>query len=367
MDFEPLSPPWIAEETPFGPKFLFKSAPKPPAAPDPAKTAAAQTASNKETAYWNAVLNNVNQFTPYGSLTYEQTGGGKQYNMDAYNKAMDAYNAPVQYQRTFNPATGVYERKAIGGKRTMPKMADFLISDAPPQFTSRINLTPEQQKIYETQTAQQQNLLDLGGEQMGRIGAAVSTPYSFSGIPALYGEGDLEGARKATEEAVFSRLNPQFQRDEEAMRSQLINQGVLPGSAAYNEAIGRLDRAKTDARMQAVLAGGNEAQRLFNQSLASRQQGITEYNTQRNAPLNEYIALTSGTQVQNPQFSNTSYQGAAPVDYAGLVNQDYQNRMGQYNAKVGQQNSLMNGLFGLGGSFLGGPGVGTKMLGFLGL
>lgn len=45
-----------------------------PEAPDPAKTAAAQSASNKETAIAQAGLNMTNQKTPYGSLNYKQIG-----------------------------------------------------------------------------------------------------------------------------------------------------------------------------------------------------------------------------------------------------------------------------------------------------
>lgn len=47
------------------------SAPKPP---DPEKTAAAQSASNRETAITQAGLNMTNQKTPYGNLTYNQIG-----------------------------------------------------------------------------------------------------------------------------------------------------------------------------------------------------------------------------------------------------------------------------------------------------
>lgn len=357
----PLGHPFYIEAGKFRPRFCFKSSPKAPAAPDPKETAAAQTATNKETAYWNAVLNNVNQITPYGNLTYAQTGGGKQYNMDAYNKALAAWNSqPLTTSQTSN---GVNSYQGGGGSSSVtvdrgpaPKLEDFLIGDSPPQFTSTITLSPEQQKIYDTQTQQEQYLLDLGGEQLQRIRDSVSTPYSFSGIPSLYGEGDLNAARTATEDAIYSRLNPQFARDEEALRTRLANQGIFAGSEAYGTELDRFNQMKNDARMQAVLAGGDEAQRLFNQSLAARQQGITEYNTQRNAPLNEYIGLTSGTQVQNPQFNNTNMGGAAPVDYANLVNQNYQNQMAQYNANVAGRNSTTNALFGLGGSFLGGVG-----------
>ncbi len=45
------------------------------------------------------------------------------------------------------------------------------------------------------------------------------------------------------------------------------------------------------------------------------------------------------------------------MDYAGLVNQNYQNQLGQYNAKTAQGNSTQSALFGLGGSFLANGGA----------
>jgi hypothetical protein len=47
---------------------------KPPPAPDPTMVANAQTASNKSTAITQQNLNSVDQKTPYGNLTYNQTG-----------------------------------------------------------------------------------------------------------------------------------------------------------------------------------------------------------------------------------------------------------------------------------------------------
>jgi hypothetical protein len=68
-----------------------QKAPKPP---DPEKTAAAQTKSNIATAVATANLNNVNQTTPFGSLTYEVVGT----NADGTPKyqATQSLSAPVQ-------------------------------------------------------------------------------------------------------------------------------------------------------------------------------------------------------------------------------------------------------------------------------
>ena len=49
-------------------------APSPPAPPDPQDTAAAATGTNIATATANTIGGQVDQVTPYGNLTYDQTG-----------------------------------------------------------------------------------------------------------------------------------------------------------------------------------------------------------------------------------------------------------------------------------------------------
>lgn len=331
---------------------------KTPKAPSPEAQAAAQTATNKETAYWNAVLNNVNQITPYGNLTYEQTGGGKQYNMDAYNAALASYNQALAN-------TG-----KKGGSRVtpaMPKMSDFLISDAPPQFTSTISLSPEQQQILDSQNRQNIAMNQLGEQQIGRISDAVSSPYSYAGIQnALPTSGDIMAQQMRAEEALMSRINPQFAQQEEALRTRLINQGIGQGSQAYQREMESFNQAQNDARMQAVLAGQQYGTAAQNQALQRRLQEIDEYNAQRNAPLNEYIGLTSGTQIVNPQFQSTGYGGIQPFDIAGAMRNYYSNQQ----AAANNQQSAMGSLFGLGGAALGSAGMlgglGASGGGFLG-
>jgi hypothetical protein len=358
---------------------MGKSSPSTPEPPDPKETAAAQTASNKETAYWNAMLNNVNQITPYGNLTYTQTAGGPQYNMDAYNKAMEAYqaNPGTSTPTATNGAllltngnvkvgSGINARilsradaekegyfSGSGGSANMPQMSDFKTSDLAPQFTSEIKLTPEAQSILDKQLYGQNALAQLGNDQLGRIQESAATPFSFADAPAVFGGGDTAAAQAKAEEAIYSRLNPQFAQDEEAMRSRLINQGIGQGSEAYNREMDTFNQAKNDARMQAVLSGQQYASGLLGDSLTRRNQAIEEYTTQRNAPLNEYNAFTSGSQVQNPSFSSAGYQGAQGVDYASLVNNQYQAQLAAANAKTASNNSAMSSLMGLGGSFLG--------------
>lgn len=368
---------------------MGKKSPQAPAAPDPVATAAAQTQQNKDTAYWNAVLNNVNQITPYGTLTYKQTGGGQQYDQAAYDKALAAYNAggvgtqkkisSVLYSgkqlRGYRLDDGtivddttnrfnVGDAYSIGGSRgAAPKLEDYKLEETPPEFTSTVALSPEQQALYNSQVQQQQQLMDLGGRQISRIQESANAPFSFAGVGNEVRAEDVLQAQRSAEEALMSRMNPQFARDEEALRTRLINQGIAQGSEAYNREMEQFGQAKNDARTQAILNAQRFGGTAQEQALQRRNQAIQEYTTQRNAPLNEYIGFTSGTQVQNPQFQSTGYQGAAPVDYAGLVNNKYAADMNAYNAKVASRNANMGALGSLAGTALS-AGMGGGLFGF---
>jgi len=285
-----------------------KKAPKAPAAPDPVATAAAQTATNKETAIANAQLGMINQYTPYGNLIYSKRGVS---------------------------AEGI------------------------PEYDSRITLSPEQQQLLNMQNQGDIGTYQLGLNQLGRISNSVNTPFSYDGI-ASYGEQDQTAAAQRAEEAIMSRLNPQFQRDEEALRTRLINQGIGQNSEAYNREMERFNQTKNDARMQGILAGQQYGNAELQAALQRRQQAIQEYTTQRNAPLNEYSALTSGTQIQNPQFQSSQSGNMQPVDYAGMVNNQYNANLGAYNSQVASNNSARGSFLGTLGS-LGGAWIASDI------
>ncbi len=303
---------------------MGKKSPKAPAAPDPVATAQAQAAMNKETAIANAQLGNVDQYTPYGSLVYTQTGGNPVYNEEAYAKAMDAYSKSLE-NYTITQTTNRFGRTRTSKPEIpqAPKREDFLISKGDvPKFTSRITLSPEQQRLLDLTQQGDLGTAQLGLDQLGRISQSVSTPFSYAGLPS-YGETDQTAAAARAEEALMARMNPQFQRDEEALRTRLINQGIGQGSQAYQREMESFNQARNDARTQAIISGQQFGSRELADALMRRNQGIQEYTTQRNAPLNEYIALTGGTQIQNPQFASAGSGGIKPVDYTGLVGDQY--------------------------------------------
>jgi hypothetical protein len=189
----------------------------------------------------------------------------------------------------------------------------------------------------------------------------VQTSLDLIGIAKMPVNAGMTG-----QEAIMSRLNPSLARQRTTTETNLINQGLRPGTEAYDNAIRSLGEQETDARTQAVLQGLNldigANQQGFGQQIeaakfgnVAQQQALAEAIQLRQLPLNEITALMSGSQIQNPQFG--AYSGAtvnaAPV-FAGAQAQG-QFDANKYNQQVSQANAQTAGMYSLGGAALGAP------------
>lgn len=260
-----------------------KSGPSPP---DPMETAQAQQQANAEAVRESALVNQIGQVTPYGTVRYEGEVGSP-------------------------------DRKQI------------------------VELGAGQQRVLDAQTGIAGTLGDLGLTQAQALGGQLGQPFSLGGLGQMSTGMD---ARNAAESALLGRLEPMMARDEDALRNRLANQGITQGSEAYSNAMSDFSQGRNDARLAAVAAAGGEQSRQFGMDQAARQQQISELLTQRQQPINELAALLQGapaiTTVQPNQSAQYSLQ--AP-DIMGAT-------MAQYNAKAANDASKMGGLYGLGGA-----------------
>lgn len=270
-----------------------------PAAPDPAETAKAQGAVNKETALAQGALNRLNQVTPYGNVTYKETG----------------------YDTTAKT----------------------------PTYTQTTSLSPEQQKLFDINQALNLQMGNTAQSQLNRLQTSLSQPISYDNAPALMSGADQATQAKA-EQALLSRINPQLDQDRQKLEARLAAQGLSLNSEAYDKAMDSYNRQANDARMQATLQGINYGMSSAQMQNAARQQSIQEAASIRNQPLNEISALMSGTQVQLPQFSTVPQVSMQTPDYQGAANLQYQGQLANWNAQQQSNNAMMGGLFGLGGS-----------------
>lgn len=193
---------------------------KTPKAPDPAATAAAQGSWNSFTAQQQQAMNMTNQNSPWGSLTYDQTGS---------QTIIDPNGKPVEM----------------------------------PRYTANTTLSPQQQSIYDQSQDAELNLATIANEQSGRVGEILNNPFEFNNSDAEQWSYDLASPR----------ILQQQGKNESALRSQLIASGIRPGTANWDSEMARLTNANSDQLNQLALTGRGQA---FSEQLAQRNQPLNE-------------------------------------------------------------------------------------------
>jgi hypothetical protein len=263
------------------------------------------------------------------------------------------------------------EAARVGSKLSNPNMytpyGNQLVSYNGDQPTITQTLTPQAQRTLDEQQNTQYQLASLSSKGAGLASNVLDKSFNFGG-PGVQTSLDLSNVAKMPvnagttgQEAIMSRLEPSLQKQRVSTETQLINQGLRPGTEAYDNAIQLLGQQENDARTQAALTGINldtsaNAQG-YNQALqgaqfgnTAQQQALAQAIQQRQMPLNEITALMSGSQIQNPQFgaySGTNVQ-AAPV-FAATQAQG-QAEQNAYNQQVATQNANTAGLYSLAGT-----------------
>lgn len=235
------------------------NSPSPPQVTDPNITAANQQAINTKAAEASQQGSMVNQSTPYGSLTYSQTG-------------TSANGTPI--------------------------------------YTASTSLTPQQQQLLETL----QGTKATAGTQAGNL--LTSANYgSESPVDAIgNATSGLTGEAMGKE---VSYLQPFFQQQTEQLDNQLRNQGFAPGEPGYDNAMRNLEQG------QGGTVTGFEANiepQMFNQAASEYEMpaqmaeslgqfGAPTLPTMQNTPtLNIHEANLVGATANAQQAQQQAYQ-----------------------------------------------------------
>lgn len=261
------------------------------------QAAQAQSAGNMAGAQAATAANRVNQATPYANLNYQQTG-------------TDANGNPI-WSATQSLAQ------------------------------------PFQQAL---------------GNIQGQLTQATANPFDVSQFQAQTGQGftGMEGWDKATG-LINQRLQPQIQQSQERLAAQLANQGIAPGTEAYNRAMTLQGQKTNDLMTQAQLAGSQVQNQMQNQSLAQQQannaalqQNYGQALTQRNLPLQQLGAFREAT---SPGYINPASQAAvAGPEYLTAYNASNAAQIAAQNAALARQSATTSGLYNLGSAALLGSG-----------
>ena len=264
-------------------------APSAPAAPDYSQLAKDTAASNLAAAQTATAANRVNQITPYGNLTYSQTGTDTQGN---------------------------------------------------PTWTAQTSLSDVGQQLLNNQNNASLGLGSTINSALGRTQQMMGQGFN----PALPSVGI--NPSQSYQDAYMQRLNPQIQQSRESTAAQLANQGIVQGTKAYDNAMRTQAMRENDLLLGATTQG-------FGVGLQANQQAYNQALANYNLPLNTLSALRTGAQVQNPNFVNSANQATTSgADLLGAGQMSYNAQMGDFNAKQAAQSNLNQGLFSLAGAGL---------------
>ena len=208
----------------------------------------------------------------------------------------------------------------------------------PDQWRSDITLDPRAQRTLDSQMGLSNQMADLTGRSMGAV--SRQGPMDLSSVQQV---ADRSYADQT------ARLDPQWDQRKEQFDQQMANQGITAGGEAYDNASRDFGQQRNDAYTQARQA-----------ALSSMPQTYQLAQALYDQPLNRANALRTGAQVQNPTFQPAGMQQATPgANYLGAAQAQSGYDQGLYNSQVGSQNSMLGGLFSLGGSLVGGPAGGA--------
>ena len=267
-----------------------------PQAPDYTAAAEKTAAGNLAAARQQTSANRVNQYTPYGSLTYKDLGNDK--------------------------------------------------------WEQHQTLTPQAQATLDKQMALSDKYADTANAGFDKVQGLLSNPeLDMSQLPQR-----AINVGQTAQDAIMSRLRPQLDQQDEALRTRLANQGITLGSDAYGKEMTAQGQRGNDLQLQAALQGINLDQ-------ANRASALQEQAYVQDRPLNLVNALRSGAQVQSPQFQNYAQQGQTQgANYSGAQQAQYQAAMDATNAANAQTSGMMSGLFGVGMGLAGMPGAGGSIM-----
>tara|TARA_R100000315_G_scaffold17302_1_gene6078 strand:- start:5642 stop:6703 length:1062 start_codon:yes stop_codon:yes gene_type:complete len=244
----------------------------------------------------------------------------------------------------------------------------------PDEYLGTYTLAPEYEDIRRDEAQLQAGLQGLAGERLAQVDRGAFTTAGLPGEPTpfTYGQfgdqpvystagasyqlpsfSDLNTFTSNAADEFFNRavarLNPQFDRAETALRTQLINSGIPEGSSAFNQELELFRQQKNDQladlASQAVFQGQTLQQNILGNILTGRGQQLQEIGTEfdvaqarrgqtiaeardqyalaqqardraiaerlreRQQPLTELSALLTGT----TPFSQAAAQGPGPL------------------------------------------------------
>lgn len=309
---------------------------------------------------------------------------------------------------TWDPTTGTYVNQWTSNTSLVPGAQDALNSQisAAGKISDTANTLAGQANDQATQPLNWDSFQGLGQTPQAQTyqNPNLQSTIDTSGVkPVDQSNTYANNAANSAFQQYTNRNQPLQDRATSRLDTQLQNQGLKPGDAAYDDAMLQLRNQQSDANTQASLGatqfgvqGGqimqgedlannqnqfgqagtkatfanSAAQSTLQNSLASgaqtygqqqssanydnqvRQQQISEDLTKRGFTTNEINAMLTGQQVQtgpSPQFNASG--AAAPTNYSGAVQNQYGGDLNAANLANSQTSNTVGTAAGLAAAF----------------
>lgn len=233
---------------------MGKSSAPPP--PDYAAAAQQTAQGNLEAARYATTANRANQYTPYGSLTWNDLGNDR--------------------------------------------------------WEQRINLTPEGQALLDQGNKTSQNLANLQDTSSARVAAQQAAGWGDDKlVQSPFNPGET------AQDAIMRRMQPQLDRSRNSAETRLANQGIQQGSEAWRNAQDDIGRQENDAYSQAALQGISTGQQARQQGIQEQQyfntRDLNALNALRTG--SQVTNPTFGGYAQQATTQGADMMGAANAQY----------------------------------------------------
>jgi len=396
----------------------MKGSNSPPPAPDPNATAAAQYQYSTQAAEKSAALSAVDTSGPFGTTTYKRDANGDPTSQTTtLNPASQGiYNTQQGIgqsldstalnrlsgvdQSAFSMAGLNYNPSSINlGNMPMWSAQGFGNSSSPVSGQMYSGAYGTAGTPGSAGDAGASAGATAGGGASTGAGAAAAGAAGSSSMPydpRSYGNINMynNNVGQAVMQQGLNNLQPQWDQQKEQLDQSIADRGLPIDGAAATTLQGNFQRGEdtamqnlSDSATQASSAataqqigveqGLNSA--AFGQSLQAAQQQQSQYQTQlgnmsnnfqqqlndsltqRNQSLNEAESILQGSpSIGIPNAPATPTTNIQAPNYAGIVASNYQQQMQQYTAQNAANNSMWNGVLGIGKAALPYSGLGSS-------
>lgn len=211
------------------------------------------------------------------------------------------------------------------------------------QYTQNVSLNPTEQATLEQQQGAQLGAQTGANQFAGSLDSSgLLNPITSQ----INGAGSYDPQAEAAAWNEYENTNaPIMAQQTSQLETQLADQGLTPGSQAYQTAMQNLEAnqntANSSAASQAYLTGiqGGQAEQGMDINALNANEG------EQTQGLNLLNGLLGDTTISNPYANSTAgvYE-AAPGENLQAAQDQGQADLNAYNAQTQGQNSLLNGL-----------------------